>query len=166
MYCLFICLSCLFLIAVVRRQRLRESPGARRSRSWAAASGRARQVTLNHIEPVCSFSLPSIHIALHASILYLSLILRIWVHTWLVILSHADMSVIQVLPYSWCWVWLLLLLSVGLPSIVMWGDRGEDRCCGLSKVGMVETVGFWQVMWFVMHESAKDQVTGVDTPGQ
>jgi hypothetical protein len=24
--------------------------------------------------------------------------------------------------------------SVGLPSIVMCGDRGEDRCCGLSKV--------------------------------
>jgi hypothetical protein len=31
---------------------------------------------------------------------------------------------------------------------------------------MVETVGIHQVMWFVMHESAKDQVIGVDTPGQ
>jgi hypothetical protein len=27
-------------------------------------------------------------------------------------------------------------------------------------------VGFRQVMWFVMLESAKDQVLGVDTPGQ
>jgi hypothetical protein len=26
----------------------------------------------------------------------------------------------------------VLLLRVGLPSIVMCGDRGEDRCCGLS----------------------------------
>jgi hypothetical protein len=31
---------------------------------------------------------------------------------------------------------------------------------------MVETVGFCQVMWFVMPESAKDQVLGVDTLGQ
>jgi hypothetical protein len=32
--------------------------------------------------------------------------------------------------------------------------------------GMVETVGIRQVMWFVMLESAKDRVIGVDTPGQ
>jgi hypothetical protein len=31
---------------------------------------------------------------------------------------------------------------------------------------MVETVGFCQVMWFVMLESAKDRILGVDTPGQ
>jgi hypothetical protein len=31
---------------------------------------------------------------------------------------------------------------------------------------MVETVGFRQVMWIVMLESAKDQVLGVDTLGQ
>jgi hypothetical protein len=31
---------------------------------------------------------------------------------------------------------------------------------------MVETVGFRQVMWFVMLESAKEQISGVDTPGQ
>ena len=30
---------------------------------------------------------------------------------------------------------------------------------------MVKTVGTHQVMWFVMLESAKDQVIGVDTPG-
>jgi hypothetical protein len=22
--------------------------------------------------------------------------------------------------------------SIGLPSVVMWGDSNEDRCCGLS----------------------------------
>jgi hypothetical protein len=32
--------------------------------------------------------------------------------------------------------------------------------------GMVEMVGIHQVMWFVMVESAKDRVIGVDTPGQ
>jgi hypothetical protein len=45
-------------------------------------------------------------------------------------------------------------------------DHGEDRSCDLSKVGMVETVGFRQVMWIVMLESAKDRILGVDTPGQ
>jgi hypothetical protein len=31
---------------------------------------------------------------------------------------------------------------------------------------MVEMAGFCQVMWLVMLESAKDQILGVDTPGQ
>jgi hypothetical protein len=31
---------------------------------------------------------------------------------------------------------------------------------------MLEMVGFRHVMWIVMLESAKDQVLGVDTPGQ
>jgi hypothetical protein len=31
---------------------------------------------------------------------------------------------------------------------------------------MMETVGIRQVMWFVMLESAKDGVIGVDTPGE
>jgi hypothetical protein len=45
----------------------------------------------------------------------------------------------------------------GLPFVEMCVDRGEDRCCGLSKVGMVETVGFHQVMWFVMLEYARTE---------
>jgi hypothetical protein len=28
---------------------------------------------------------------------------------------------------------VLSVESVGLPFNVMWGDRGEIRCCGLSK---------------------------------
>jgi hypothetical protein len=123
-------------------------------------------VTLDHIDPMCSLSFSSIHIGMHALILYLSLILRIWVHTWLVMLSHVVMSVIQVFPS-----FVLLSLACdfvrdGLPSIEMCFDRGEDRCCCLSKVGMVEIVGFCQVMWFIMLESAKDLILGVDTPGQ
>jgi hypothetical protein len=31
---------------------------------------------------------------------------------------------------------------------------------------MVEMVGVYQVMWFVMLKFAKDRVIGVDTPGQ
>jgi hypothetical protein len=36
----------------------------------------------------------------------------------------------------------------------------------LAWVGMVETGGFRQVVWFVMLESAKDRVLGVDILGQ
>jgi hypothetical protein len=53
-------------------------------------------VALDYFVPICSLS--SVHIALHALILYLGLILRIWVHTLLVMLSHAIMSVVQVFP--------------------------------------------------------------------
>jgi hypothetical protein len=31
---------------------------------------------------------------------------------------------------------------------------------------MVETDGIYHVMWIVMLQSAKDQILGVDTPGQ
>jgi hypothetical protein len=55
-----------------------------------------------------------------------------------------------------------VFLRDGLPSIEMWFGPGEDRCCGLSKVGMVETVGFCQVIWLVMLESATDRILGVD----
>jgi hypothetical protein len=27
----------------------------------------------------------------------------------------------------------VIVESFGLPSVMMWLDRGEDRCCGLSK---------------------------------
>jgi hypothetical protein len=81
-------------------------------------------------------------------------------------LSHAVMSVIQVFPSFVMLSLTCVFVSNGLPSVEMWFDRGEDRCYGLSKVGMVETVGFCQVMWFVMLESAKDWILGVDTSGQ
>jgi hypothetical protein len=71
-------------------------------------------VTLDHIDLICSLSFSCIHIDLHALILYLSLLHRIWVHTWLVMLSHIVMSVIQ--------VFVILSLAFdfvrdGLPSV-------------------------------------------------
>jgi hypothetical protein len=85
---------------------------------------------------------------------------------WVVMLSHAVMRVIQVFPSFVMLSLACVFVRDGLPSVEMWFHPGEDRCCGLSKVGMVETVGFCQVMWLVMLESAKDRVLGVDTPGQ
>jgi uncharacterized membrane protein len=78
-------------------------------------------------------------------------------------LSHVVMSVVQVFLSFVMLSLACVFVRDGLPFIELWFDRGEDRCYGLSKVGMVETVGFCQVMWFVMIESAKYQILGVDT---
>jgi hypothetical protein len=67
-------------------------------KTLSSSKWEARQVTLDHIDSMCSLSFSSIHIGMHALILYLSLILRIWVQTWLVMLNHAVMSVVQVFP--------------------------------------------------------------------
>jgi uncharacterized membrane protein len=80
-------------------------------------------------------------------------------------LSHAVMSVVQVFSSFVMLNLTCVFVRNCLTSIEMRFDRGEDRCCGLSNVGIVETVGLYQVMWFVMLESAKDQILGVDTPG-
>jgi hypothetical protein len=76
------------------------------------------------------------------------------------------MRVIEVFPFFVMLSLACVFVRGGLPSVEMWFGPGKDRWCGLSKVGMVETVGFYQVMWLVMFESAKDQILAVDTPGQ
>jgi hypothetical protein len=81
-------------------------------------------------------------------------------------LSHAVMSVVHVFPSFLMLSLACVFVRDGLPSVEMWFDCGEDWCCGLSKDEMVEMVGFHQVMWFVMLESANDWILGVDTPGQ
>jgi hypothetical protein len=68
------------------------------------------------------------------------------------------MSVVQVFPSFVILSLSCVFVSDGLPFVEMWFDHGEFR--------MVETVGFRQVMWFVMLESVKDQILGVDTLGQ
>jgi hypothetical protein len=60
-------------------------------------------------------------------------------------LSHAVMSVIQVFPSFVMLSLACVFLRGGLPSVEMCFDSGEDRCCDLSKVGMVETVGHARV---------------------
>jgi hypothetical protein len=53
------------------------------------------QVTLEHIDPMCFLS--GIYTSLHALIGFLQHhTFRIWVHTWLVVLSHAVLSIVQV----------------------------------------------------------------------
>jgi hypothetical protein len=76
------------------------------------------------------------------------------------------MSVVQVFPSFVMLSLACVFVSDGLPSIEMCFDRGEDQCCGLCKVGTVETVGFHQVTWLVRLESIKDRILGLDTPGQ
>jgi hypothetical protein len=81
-------------------------------------------------------------------------------------LSHAVMSVVQVFPSIEMLSLACDFVRDGLPSVEMCFDHGEDRWCDLSKVRMVEMVGFRQVMWLVLLEYAKDRILGVDTPGQ
>jgi hypothetical protein len=82
-------------------------------------------------------------------------------------LSHEVMSGVQVFPSLWYWVWLVLSVeSVGLLSVMIWGNRSEIRCCALSNVW--NGGDGWNPSGdvFVMLEISKDQVIGVDTPGQ
>jgi hypothetical protein len=81
-------------------------------------------------------------------------------------LSHAVMRVVQVFASFVMLSLACVFVRDCLPSVEMLFDRGEDRCYGLSKVGKMGTVGFHHVMWFVMLNSAKDRILGVDTPGQ
>jgi uncharacterized membrane protein len=76
-------------------------------------------MTLDQIYPMCSFCLSSMPIGLHAFILYISLILRIWVHTWLVMLSHAVMSVVQIFPSFVLLSLACVFVRDGLQSIEM-----------------------------------------------
>jgi hypothetical protein len=51
-------------------------------------------------------------------------------------LSHAVTSVIQVFPSFVMLSFACVFVRVGLPSVMMCGDCGEDRYCGLSNVGI------------------------------
>jgi hypothetical protein len=77
------------------------------------------------------------------------------------------MSVVQVLHLIWCWVWLVPLWEC-LVFHLSWCEVTMVRIDVVVWVRfvMVETVGFHQVMWIVMLESAKDWIMGVDTLGQ
>jgi hypothetical protein len=77
-------------------------------------------------------------------------------------LNHVVMRVVQVFLSFVMLSLACVFVREGLPSVEMWIDPSEIRWCGLSKVGMVETVGFRQVMWLVMLGSAKDQILGVE----
>jgi hypothetical protein len=122
-------------------------------------------VFLDHIDPICFLPLVThLHALIGLPITYIPIGLGLWLVD---LFSPAIMSVIQVFPsYMMLSLACVFVRVFGLPSVEMWFDRGEDRCCDLSKVGMVETVGICQVTWIVTLESAKDRILGVDTPGQ
>jgi hypothetical protein len=112
-----------------------------------------------------SLSLSSSHIGLHALILlHKPHTLGIWVHSWLVLLSHIVMSVIQVFRPMWCWVGLCLCESV----VVFHSSRCNFTMWG-SMLWFEQQLEWWRWLipsWHVVLESAKDWILGVDTPGQ
>jgi hypothetical protein len=76
-------------------------------------------VTLDHIDLLCSLSLSSKHIGLHALILLPKPHTRIWVHTSLVTLSHAVMSIVQVFPFFVMFSLACVFMRDGFPSVKM-----------------------------------------------
>jgi hypothetical protein len=60
--------------------------------------------------------------------------------------SYTVMSVVQVFSTFMMLSLACVFMRDDLPSLEMCFDCGEDRCCGLSKVEMVETVVFHQVI--------------------
>jgi hypothetical protein len=109
-------------------------------------------------------SFSSIHTGLHALILLPKPhTLGTWVHIWLVILSHAVMSVMQVFRPLWCWVCLVSLWEMvshlSRCELIVWG----------SMLWFEQQLEWWRWFiqsWHVALESAKDQILRVDTPGQ
>jgi hypothetical protein len=122
-------------------------------------------VFLDHIDLICFLPLVThLHALIGLPIPHIPIGLGLWVVD---LLSPAVMSVVQVFSsYMILSLACVFVRVFSLPSLVMWDDHGEDRCCDLSKVRMVEIVGFCQEMWLVMLESDKDRILGVDTPGQ
>jgi hypothetical protein len=122
-------------------------------------------VFIDHIDPIWFLPLVThLHALIGLHIPYIPRGLGLWVVD---LLSPVVMSVVQVFPsYMMLSLACVFVRVFGLPSLVMWDDHGEDRCCDLSKVRMVETVEFHQEIWLVMLESDKDWILGVDTPEQ
>jgi hypothetical protein len=77
------------------------------------------QVTLDHIDPMCFLSLSSSYTGMQALILLPDLILRIWVHTWLALLSHAVMSVVRVFSSFMTLSLAYVFVRDGLPFVEM-----------------------------------------------
>jgi hypothetical protein len=130
---LFIICIAYFWLLLFRCFIVREDSRLRREDFEQQQVGRKASNPWPYWSYMLSFS--SVHTGLHALILLLKPhALGIWVHTWLVMLSQAVMSIMQVFHPLGCWVWLVPLWECcGLPSIEMWFDRGEDRCCDLSN---------------------------------
>jgi hypothetical protein len=108
-------------------------------------------------------SLSSSHIGLHALILLAKPhTLGICVYSWLVMLSHVVMSVVQVFHTLWCWVGLCLCES----GVVFHPLRCEWTLWG-SMLWFEQWLEWWRwliLSWHVVLESAEDRILGVDPP--
>jgi hypothetical protein len=110
-------------------------------------------------------SLSSLHIGLHALILLPKpYTFRIWVYTWLVMLSHVVLSVVQ--GFHLYDVEFSLCLSVR--DVVSHPSRYDMTMWGLM-LWFKEWLEWWRWLipsWHVVLESVKDRIIGVDTTGQ
>jgi hypothetical protein len=122
-------------------------------------------VFLDHVDPICFLPLVThLHALIGLPIPYIPKGLDLWLVD---LLSPVVVSVVQVFHLIWCWVWLVCLWEclVFHPS---WCEVTMVRIDAVvwAWVVMLEMVGFCQVMWIILLESAKDRIVGVYTPGQ
>jgi hypothetical protein len=118
LYYLFVCIACLWSL-LLGGNDFQNLQRVRWERIWAA-SGTARQVNLDHFNPMCFLSLVHILAFLH-QYCYNPHTLGIWVHSWLVMLRYVVMNVVQLFHSLWCWVWVVSLWEFcGLPFVEMW----------------------------------------------
>jgi hypothetical protein len=161
MYCLvyylfiFFVYNCLFLIAIVRCQRLWESSRTWLPRLWAAASRRARQVTLDlfqydfsllYTQTACNNWFPKLS---YFRIGFLWLIVMLSP----VVLSHrTSLSIFMMLSLTCveCWeCWSSICHDVRWPwwDSMLWFEQGLEwwrqlefvRWCGLSCSNLLRT---------------------------
>jgi hypothetical protein len=128
---LILCIACFRSSLLFRRCELRKSSRPLRRRLWAAASRESRQVFLDHVDPICYLPLVThLHASIGLPIPYIPIGLGLWLVD---LLSSRVMSVVQVFPsYMMLSLTCVFVRVFTLPSLMMWGDRDEDRCCGLS----------------------------------
>jgi hypothetical protein len=114
---------------------------------------------------MCSLSLSNSHIDLHALILLNKpYTFSIWVYTWLVILSHAILSAMQVshlydVEFNLCLSVRELVSHPSRCDLTVWG----------SMLWFEQWLEWWRwliLSWHVVLESAKNWFLDVDTLGQ
>jgi hypothetical protein len=137
-----------------------------RKKTLSNSKRKARQVFLDHDEPICFLSLVTL---LHASLKLNTYFdtFRIGIYGSVELLCPTFLRVIEVfhlydVEFGLCWVLRVLAFHLSWCEVTM----VRFDVVVWAWVGMVEMVGIRQVTWLVILKSAKDWILGVDTPGQ
>jgi hypothetical protein len=138
-----------------------------KSSMYKTLSSSLREIKASDPWPCWSYmlSFSTTHTSLHALILLPKPhTLGIWVHTWLVVLSHAVMSVMQVFHALWCWVCLGSLWKMVFQPLRCELTMLRIDAVIWAMVGMVEMVNTVmacgaQICYGLNHRSRHPRIT-------